>query len=174
MLHCRSRLLSSVSQQSPVNGTPSRFCKMAPMERVTHFQNLLLRVSQIPQYTFSWWKNLTLDLKSLGKEQPLHVPQNRAPMGGKTPIYRALLNISLRVPSEAPSHRAPREREREREREICSISRALLSLKVPGKSAPPPAGSSMGSPRREMPVSRAFLYLSFRVASKVAPSSWFP
>ena len=58
-------------------------------------------------------KNLTLLLKSLGKENACHIPHNGYPME-KTTVSRALLNISFKIPSKGvlpPSspHRAHRE-----------------------------------------------------------------
>ena len=38
----------------------------------------------------------------------------------------------------------------------------------------PLPGSPMGPPWREMPISRAFLYIDFRVPSKGAPPPWSP
>ena len=75
----------------------------------------------------------------------------------KMPVSRALCNIPFRVPSKEALPPGFPHRERH------SISRALLhlSLKVPGESALH-SRFSTGSPK-EMPASRAFIYLSFRV-----------
>jgi hypothetical protein len=40
---------SFVTQECPINETPSRFSNGAPIERVARFPSLLLRVSWIPQ-----------------------------------------------------------------------------------------------------------------------------
>ena len=84
------------------------------------------------------------------------------PLWIKMPISTALLNIPIRVPNKealppGSPHRAPTERET-----LCFQSPlSSISLEVPG--------STMGAlMEREMPLSRAILYISFTVPSKAA------
>jgi len=80
------------------------------------------------------------------------------PLWRETPIFKALLYISFRVPPHPP-RRAPINRS--------SFSKAILylSLKVPGKTNPPP-GSPKRPLQRDLPVSRTLFCISLGVPNK--------
>jgi len=93
------------------------------------------------------------------------------PLWREMPVPRTFLYISFRVSSKgALSPGSPHRslREKERERETLHFQRPLLlSVEAPSKWTSPP-GSPMGSLWKEMPLSIAFLYISFRTPSRGA------
>ena len=119
------------------------------MERVAHFQSLLLQVSLVPHKSCPD-KKFHPSLEGARKGMSLHVPWN------KTPISRALLSISFWVPSKGALppgslHRAPTERGAPfPETSFIRLSKSLVNEH--------PLRTSSGAPM-EMPFSRTFLYI---------------
>jgi hypothetical protein len=114
-------------------------------------------------------------LKSPGKRTPSRFP-NRAPMKREAHL-EGILHITqkpylLGFPVKEPSLKVPFM---ESLAERCPTTRALhhSSIKVPGIRAPLPhtrfPSDGKGPQWREMPVSRNFLNISFRVSSEGAP-----
>jgi hypothetical protein len=120
--------------------------------KILHFQSLLLHVSQSPQY-----RNLPFRFpsQSLCKESGALFPMRSLKCltyVSDFPLDEPSLQVTLQY-----SHR-----------ERCSLFRALLylSLKVPGKTTPHPLSFPKGPLWRELPVSRAFFYISLGFLSK--------
>jgi hypothetical protein len=83
------------------------------------------------------------------------------------PVSTALLSISFRVPSKralppGSPHRAPTDGD------VPFPEPSFIHFQSPQYMSPPP-GSPAGLIWREMPISRAFLYITFRVPSKGPP-----
>ena len=116
-------------------------------------------------------RNVTLLLKALGKECP-PMFHKMGPIWKQMPISRALLSISFGVPSKGTlppglPHRAPTEKDAVfPEPSSIHLSESPVSEH--------PQGSPAGPQWREMPISRAFLYVTFMVPSKGSPPSRFP
>jgi len=89
------------------------------------------------------------------------------PIWKQAPISRALLSISFCAPSKGAfspgsPHRAPTERD-------APFPQPSFIRLATSPVHEPLSGSPAGPQWREMPVSRAFLYISFRVPSTGAP-----
>jgi hypothetical protein len=93
------------------------------------------------------------------------------PLWKEMPVSRAFFWITFVVPSKGvllpgSPHRAPTEIDPHFQSPPSSISQSPWYMS-------PLSGSSVGPLWREIPVSRAFLYITFRVLSKGAPPSGF-
>jgi hypothetical protein len=115
MLHSQSppSVSQKVLENKPLPGSPVGTL----MERVAHFQFLVLHVFRVPNKssTDTDKRNFTLLSKVLGKERPCMFPKT-GPLWKQLPISRALLSISFSVPSKGAlspgsPHRAPTERD---------------------------------------------------------------
>jgi hypothetical protein len=91
------------------------------------------------------------------------------PLQKQMPVSRALFNLSFRVPSKealppGSPHRGPTEEDAPfPEPSFICLSKSLVNNS-------PLSGCPLGPLWREMSISRAFLYTSFRIASKAAPT----
>jgi hypothetical protein len=113
MLHFQSP--PPVSQKVPENELPPGSPTGTLMERVAHFQFLLLHVSWVPHNSSPDKGNFTLLLKVLGKECPRMFPK-MGPVWKQLPVLRASISISFGVASKGTlppgsPHRAPTERD---------------------------------------------------------------
>ena len=106
-------------------------------------------------------------LKGPKKRMSLHVPQNWGSCGNKTPISRALLNISFGVPSRGalppgPPQGTPSERDAPfLEPSFIHLAKSLVY------ESPSRFPSAIKGPLwREMLIPRAFLYLSSRIPTR--------
>ena len=90
MLHFQSPS-SSFSEKVLENKPPQSSPVGAPMERVAHFQSLLLHVSQIPHESS--------DKNALGKERSPMFPR-MGPLWKQIHISRALVSIFFAVPTK--------------------------------------------------------------------------
>ena len=89
---------SSASQKVLENKPPQGSPTGTPMERVAHFQSLLLHVSQIPHKS-SGKKKFYPSLEGPRKGTSPHVPQNGASMETDA-HFQVLVRISFGVPSK--------------------------------------------------------------------------
>jgi len=128
-------------------------------------------LSDSPKNVFLIEKSHPSLLSSWERIIPSMFPKT-GPLWKNTPVSRALFNISFRIPSEGAlppgsHHKAPTDRD---------APFPGPSFICPSKSLvnEAPRGSRKGPLWREMPVSRAFLYTSFRVPSKAAPHPGSP
>jgi len=113
MLHSQSppSVSQKVLENEPFPGSPLGTL----IERVAHFQFLLLHVFRVLHKSSTDKRNFTLLSKALGKERPCTFPKT-GPLWKQLLISRALLSISFSVPSKGAlppgsPHRAPTERD---------------------------------------------------------------
>jgi hypothetical protein len=104
---------SSVSQECPINETPSRFPNRAPLERVSRavfYVSLGSPNKSSPDRKISPFSRSTWEMST-----PSMFPRT-GPLWEMTPVSRALLNISFSVPSKGAlppdsPHKTPVERD---------------------------------------------------------------
>ena len=137
----------------PVSEPPPDSPTGAPMERVACLQSLLLYVLQIP-HKIPLLKNYFFLSKALGKEHPSMFPKEWGPYGNRHPFPEPYLAYPSGSPVKEPSLQVP-------------------IIELPQRDTSPLPGSPMGPLWREMPISRAFLYISSRVPES-SPPSMFP
>ena len=126
----------SLSLKVPGKWTPSRFPTWAPMERVAFFQSLLLHVSWIPPKARSPDK---IPPFSQSPGNGASLPRSPTePLWRKMPLSRALLYISIKVPSKGASPPgSSQSSHRERERDALFLETSFECLfKVPSKWSP--------------------------------------
>jgi hypothetical protein len=131
------------------------------MDRVARFHSLLLHIFRVLLIK----RNFILLSKAQGNER-LPVFQKTGPLWKQTPISRVLA-YPLGSPVEKPSLQLPFIELPKRE--MLRFQRpASFIFQSPWYMSPLP-GSPAESLWREMPVSRAFLYITLRVPSKEPP-----
>ena len=106
---------SSVSQESPVNKTLSRFPNRAPMKKVARFQCLLYASLGLPSKSSPDIKISPFSQSPWAVNIPSMFPKT-GPLWKQMPVSRALFNIFFRVPSRGALppgslHRAPTNRD---------------------------------------------------------------
>jgi len=144
MLHCQSAS-SSVFQKVLVNEPHPGSPVWAPMERVAHFQSLLLHVSRIPHKSYPDKKKFQPSLEGPRKKCPPCSPK-WGPYGNRRLFPEPHLTYPSGSPVKEPSLQVPLIELPQRERERYSVSEPPIHLSKSLVYEPPsrvPSGAPM-------------------------------
>ena len=136
------------------------------MERVACSQSLLLCFSNSSIKVLLINRNFTLFSKAIAKEHPPHSPK-QGPYGNRHPFSEPYLAYPSGSPVMEPSLQVPLIELPWRE--IPCFQSPQSFIFQPPVYMPPSRFPSRAPMEREMPVSRAFLYITFMVPSSKWP-----